>query len=171
MTKTVKKLLISLMALVMTVCCGFALLGTQPITANAATAEYGLWVGGVKVTSDNLVIDGNDNSEITGSATYDPTSNTLTLDNFVYSGEGYLYDIVYISDYDEYHYNYASIHSKGDLNIVLNGENTLNCAISDDDSDNIYKSCKVINVDGALTIGGGTLTLLLLKEMLSLLTR
>ena len=92
MTKLVKKLLISLMALVMTVCCGFALLGTQPITANAATAEYDLWVGGVKVASDNLVIDSNDNSAITGLATYDPTSNTLTLDNFSYTGAGYLYD-------------------------------------------------------------------------------
>ena len=90
MIKTVKKLLICLMALVMTVCLGYALLGTQPITANAATAEYGLWVGGVEVTSDNLVIDGNDNSVITGTATYDPTSNTLTLDNFSYTGAGYL---------------------------------------------------------------------------------
>ena len=120
MTKTVKKLLISLMALVMTVCCGFALLGTQPITANAATAEYGLWVGGVKVTSDNLVIDSNDNSAITGSATYDPTSNTLTLDNFSYTSVGMVVEGAILCDY--------SIDS---LNIVLKGTNTIS-ATGDD---------------------------------------
>ena len=157
MTKTARKILLCLIALFMAVYCGIAFLGTQPITANAATVEYDLWVGGVKVTGDNLVIDGSDNSAITGSATYDPTSNTLTLDNFVYSGAGYLFETVYDSDYDEYYYNYAGIYSKGDLNIALNGENTLNCAITDEDSDNIYKSCDGINVDGALTIGGGTL--------------
>ena len=79
MTKLVKKLLISLMAIVMTACLGLALLGTQPITANAATAEYDLWVSGVNVTSDNLVIDDNDNSAITGTATYDAENNMIII--------------------------------------------------------------------------------------------
>ena len=43
------------------------------------------------------------------------------------------------------------------MNIALNGENTLNCSIFDDTSDNIEKLCEGITVDGALTIGGGTL--------------
>ena len=117
MTKLVKKLLISLMAIAMTACLGYALLGTQPITANAATAEYGLWVGGVKVTSDNLVIDGNDNSTITGSATYDAENNILTLDNFSYTGAGYLFD--------DWIGNSAIIFAENELTVKLVGTNVI----------------------------------------------
>ena len=49
MTKLVKKLLISLMAIVMTACLGVASLGAQPITANAVAAEYDVWVAGIQL--------------------------------------------------------------------------------------------------------------------------
>jgi len=118
---------------------------------------YDVWVAGIQLDSTNTTIDINDNSAVTGSATYDPTSDTLTLDNFSYTGAGYLYETVKDPDYDDYYYyNYAGIYSKGDLKIALNGENTLNCAIIDD-SDNIEKKCVGINIEGALTISGGTL--------------
>ena len=128
------------MALVMTVCLGYALLGTQPITANAAAAEYGLSVGGVKVTSDNLVIDGNDNSAITGSATYDAENKTLTLDNFSYTGVGMIVDgAVILCDY--------SIDS---LNIVLKGTNTL--TITEDDWGNSECGIRLEKTNASLRI-------------------
>ncbi len=113
---------------------------TEDITLYAKWGiSYDVWVAGIRLDSTNTTIDNNDNSTITGTATYDATSNTLTLDNFSYSGaDYYLYESVYDSEYDEYYYDYACIYSKGDLNIVLNGENTLNCAIIDEDPDNIY---------------------------------
>ena len=52
---------------------------------------YPLWIGGVRFTAGNLVIDADDDPGIaSGTATYDPASNTLWLTNFVYSGPGLL---------------------------------------------------------------------------------
>jgi hypothetical protein len=51
--------------------------------------SYPLWIGGVRFTAGNLVIDADDDPGIaSGTATYDPASNTLWLTNFVYSGAG-----------------------------------------------------------------------------------
>ena len=91
-----------------------ALMLSLSVTAFAAE-EPTLYVAGVAVTSDNLEINSADNGAITGSATYDPDTKTLTLNNFSYTGEGY---------------NYSSnvgalIYSTGiDLKIVLKGTNT-----------------------------------------------
>ena len=93
-----------------------ALMLSLSVTAFAAeTTYYDLWVAGVAVTSDNLEINSADNGAITGSATYDPVTNTLTLDNFSYEGEGYNYSANVK----------ALIYSTGiDLKIVLKGINT-----------------------------------------------
>ena len=71
---------------------------------------YGVWVGDEQFTENRLTINGN-----TGSATYDPATKTLTLNNFSYTGEGY-----------NYSGNVgALIYSTGiDLKIVLKGTNT-----------------------------------------------
>ena len=53
--------------------------------------KYDLWVGGVQFDEDNLEINANDIPGVTGSATYDPENNELTLDGFQYTGEGYRY--------------------------------------------------------------------------------
>ena len=54
-----------------------------------AFVAYPLWIGGVRFTAGNLVIDADDDPGIaSGTATYDPASNTLWLTNFVYSGAG-----------------------------------------------------------------------------------
>ena len=57
----------------------FAVVSAQPITTMAQT-EYNFQIGDVKVNSDNYTelskIDG-----VSGSITFDPTTNTLTLDN------------------------------------------------------------------------------------------
>ncbi|MBE6931275.1 MAG: carbohydrate-binding domain-containing protein, partial [Ruminococcaceae bacterium] len=77
----------------------------------------GLWVGGVQVTSENLVIDRSDNSAITGIATYDPSTKTLTLNNFSYEGAGYAYGGGGVS---------AAVYSNLEsLRIELVGENLL----------------------------------------------
>ena len=93
-----------------------ALMATMSVTAFAAE-EPTLYVAGVAVTSDNLEINSADNGAITGSATYDPSTNTLTLNNFSYTGEGYEYDV----------YTCAAILSQNDLIVNLEGSNTLNC--------------------------------------------
>ena len=58
------------------------------IVAEAVTA-YDLWIGGVQMHSANTIIDENDNAGFTGTAAYDPATNTLTLTSFRSSGAGY----------------------------------------------------------------------------------
>ena len=85
--------------------------GMLPVTALAAEEEvkYAVWIGGEEFTSEKLIIQGD-----TGTATYDPNTKTLTLDNYTYTGDGLDEDwlSVLICAYD-------------DLNIVLKGENKL----------------------------------------------
>ena len=54
-----------------------------------AEYEYDIWVGGAQFTGTNLVIDGEDVTGITGSATFNPESKTLTLNSFSHTSEGY----------------------------------------------------------------------------------
>ena len=105
-----KRILSVLITLVMLV----GLVTVMSVSASAETVtEYDLWVGGVQVTDankDNIVVPG-----ATGSATYNPDTKTLTLNNFSYTGEGYNYTSNV----------YALIYSTGiDLKIVLKGTNT-----------------------------------------------
>ena len=55
------------------------------LASAAEEVEYPLWIGGIHVTSSNCdkLADNN--------WSYDPSTNTLTLDNYVYSGLGYEY--------------------------------------------------------------------------------
>ena len=78
-----KRALSPLPVLLLLFCC----LCLLPLTARAA-GSYALWVGGVQVTDDNLVIDSADLPGVSGSATYDPAEHTLTLQDFVFSGQG-----------------------------------------------------------------------------------
>ena len=75
---------------------------SKPIT------EYPLWVGGLKVTSANLSGEG---------WSFEPASNTLTLDNFNYKGKGH-------RDGDE---DYSAIYSAGSdgLTLDLKGTSTV----------------------------------------------
>lgn len=83
-----------------------------PVTLPAQAMEIcELWVGGQRITEDNLTVHGS-----SGTATYDPAANTLTLDNYYYSGEGH----------HEEGLSFAyGIYASNDLNIVLKGENYL----------------------------------------------
>ena len=147
-----------------------ALMLSLSVTAFAAE-EPTLYVAGVQVTSankDNIVVPG-----ATGSATYDPDTKTLTLNNFSYTGEGY---------------NYSSnvgalIYSTGiDLKIVLKGTNTFagidnyqegiiiengSLTIANSDADDVMGSLKltagypvICVVDGSLFVENVNLTVI-----------
>ena len=68
-----------------------SLAGTGISAYAAGTTEdptaYDLWVGGVQFTSDNLVIDSDDDNAFRGEAIYDPEENTLTLHDFSNGGK------------------------------------------------------------------------------------
>lgn len=85
MTKTVKKLLICLMALAMTVCSGIALLGLNTTVVNAEST-YDIKILGTSLSDSNLTFDNSDNASVTGSLTYSPEESKLTLNNFVFNG-------------------------------------------------------------------------------------
>lgn len=85
MTKLVKKLLISLMAIVMTACCGFAVIGLNKTVVNAEST-YDIKILGTALSDSNLTFNSSDNASVSGSITYSPEENKLTLNNFVFNG-------------------------------------------------------------------------------------
>ena len=115
-----------------------ALMLSLSVTA-FAVEEPTLYVAGVAVTSDNLEINSADNGAITGSAKYDPVTNTLTLDNFSYTGEGYA-----IPDTE----SGAIIYSNGNLNLKLTGASS----ITYDNSAETVVSPAGLFVEGDLTV-------------------
>lgn len=119
-----RKIGVCLMVLAMIV----AMIPSWSVTANAAS-DYGLIIGGKRVTSDN--------THGTGWS-YNPTANTLTLKGYSYSGKGWV---------DESFS--GGIYSSSNLTIELIGNNSV---------DNTYShqynySCGIY-VSGNLTITG-----------------
>ncbi len=68
---------------------------------------YPLWVGGEQITSEKLTINGGN-----GTATYEPASNTLTLNNYSYTGAGHGNAAI----------NYVGSNT---LKLVVTGENSV----------------------------------------------
>lgn len=107
------------------------------VSALASSDSLGLWVGGVEVTSANA-------SNITGegitggTVSYDAATKTLTLNGATLSGS---HNAVYFT---------ANIYAKNDLNIVLEGSNSIgsggDCAI-------LAESDLKISGSGRLTCG------------------
>ncbi len=127
----------------------FALiLGLMPVlsqTAYADTTSYQLWVGGEEVTSEKHFGTG---------WSYDAATNTLTLNNYSYSGDGYMYDNNSGADY-----RYAAIYAKQDLTIELEGENTAECTVTEGTYDDRHIGYGIHVNDENLTINGsGSLT-------------
>lgn len=124
-----RKIGVCLMALAMIV----AMIPSWSVTANAAT-DYGLKVGGAEVTSGRTSGDG---------WSYNPTANTLTLNDYSYSGKGGG-DGTFS----------GGIYSTSNLTIKLIGNNF----VDDTLSDQYAYSCGIF-VNGKLTItGDGSLT-------------
>ena len=110
-----------------------AMIPSWSVTANAAT-DYGLKVGGAEVTSGRTSGDG---------WSYNPTANTLTLNDYSYSGKGGG-DGTFS----------GGIYSTSNLTIKLIGNNF----VDDTLSDQYAYSCGIF-VNGKLTItGDGSLT-------------
>ena len=103
-----KKILGVLIAVVMLMC-------ILTLAISAADDEYVLYVGGVQITDDNLTVDSSNCASVeSGSATFDPATKTLLLDNFVYSGEGmYKWGA------------YSVIYTETPLNIALKGNSKI----------------------------------------------
>ena len=108
-------------------------------------AEYDLWVGGTQVTSENASnIPAADGGTKSGTASYDAEHNTLTLNNYSYTGPGY-------------HYTgnrSAGINSSLEtLTINLIGSNSItNNTSTDTNADSLRNSNNIeITGDGSLT--------------------
>lgn len=129
-----RKIGVCFMALAMIV----AMIPSWSVTANAAT-DYGLKVGGAEVTSDQTSGD---------KWSYDPNTNTLTLNGYSYSkeekGDGTFS---------------GGIYSTSDLTIELIGNNSVNNTYSHqyNYSCGIFVNGKLtITGDGSLTTSGGS---------------
>ncbi|MCR5685369.1 MAG: Ig-like domain-containing protein, partial [Lachnospiraceae bacterium] len=88
--KVSKKLITkSIITTMLTLGMMFALAAFIPGSVLRANAEtnYPLYIGGYQFTSSRLVIDSSVDSAFSGSATYDPGSNTLMLNNFNNGGK------------------------------------------------------------------------------------
>ena len=122
------------LALLLALCVALGAIPGADMNAYAADT-YGLHVGGVEITSDNLTVSGD-----SGTATYDPDTHTLTLNNYSYTGNGYS------NGYEGGGIDYRG----GDLRIALVGSNSIlkSATSSPNNSHGIYFN------GGTLTISG-----------------
>ena len=86
MTKIFKSSLIGLLMLVMTAFLGFAVVGLNKTVVNAESTTYDIKILGTALSDSNLTFDSSDDDSVTGSVTYSPEENKLTLNNFVFNG-------------------------------------------------------------------------------------
>ena len=116
------------------------LLGLMPgMTGTAKADEYNLYIGGTQVTDGNKTNIPNDNGTKTGTASYDPDTKTLTLNNYKYSGTG------------DFRFH-AGIRSFLDsMNIVLVGDNKI--TVEGEDSIGIYSYKTEIKIKGNGSLG------------------
>jgi len=127
------------------------------VTMERLFTLYDLWVGGERFTDKKLTVNGS-----TGTATYDPVSNTLTLDGYTYEGAGHTWEEAGWDD-TPIHYGAAIYYSGTEtLNLVLNGENTVTHTGSADMSESygLYAKGNVVvsegSAGGSLAVTGGT---------------
>jgi len=113
-------------------------------TAVFAATTYEIWVGGIQVTTDNA--SGVTGEGIAGTVTYDAGTNTLTLNNATITG-------YYTNEFS----HAAGIFAKYDINIVLQGSNSIDISptirVSGVTSDS---GGVALSGDGILTINLGT---------------
>ena len=144
-----KRILGMLLAIVMAT-------GLVPVSAFASEGDgdgYQLWVGGEQFNENKLTINGT-----SGTATYDPDTNTLTLANYAYEGE---------------EYENAAIRYKGSIPLYFDlvGNSTLQTTaeiglrssgdvlLSGDGSLTVDSGELGIFVNGDLTFDGGAITI------------
>ncbi|MBR5640552.1 MAG: S-layer homology domain-containing protein [Firmicutes bacterium] len=131
--------------LTLTLCLGLAAaISTQEVHAET----YSIWVGGTEVTSDNA-------SDVFGDGTvsYDTATNTLTLKNYSYSGQGW-------KNYSSFYGIYLGMY--GDLKVQLVGDNNIQLAAPDTNCNSyglFYSNYDKLTFkgSGSLTVRGGDL--------------
>ncbi len=111
-------------------------------------------VGGVEVTKDNAADVFGD-----GRVSYNAATNTLTLNGYVYEGDGFIYDTYENEKYERTEYYSAAIYSSTSLNIELIGNNILKNTFNGKNTQNhgngiIAENKLVIKGDGSLTVEG-----------------
>ena len=133
-----KRILSLLLAVVMVV----SMLPVMALGAFANGAQdWVLYVGEEELTAEHL-------TNAAGTAVFDPATDTLTLENFVYSGEG-------VQGFGKFvpAVFYEQEDLKG-LNLVLKGQNII--TLTGSDSNKVYEP---VYVEGALAVSGtGSLT-------------
>ncbi len=115
-------------------------------------AAPSVWVGGVEITKDNA-------SDVfgDGKVSYNAATNTLTLNGYVYEGNGFIYDSHQGKEPESTEYYSAAIYSSASLNIELIGNNVLKNTFNGDNTQNygngiIASNKLVIKGDGSLVI-------------------
>lgn len=95
-----------------------------PVAVFAADGDYGIYIGGVQITSANkndlvqAINNAANGTVASGSATYDSDSNAIILEDFQYTGPGY-----------KYGGNKAAIYSSSkQIRISVNGDNRITSA-------------------------------------------
>ena len=134
--------------------CVFAAIGT---TKSYAATSYNLWVGGTRVTSDNV------NSNSTWS--YNASTKTLTLKNYTYTGKGHSGKFYSPEDEENVCFN-APIYWADTQPLTINviGTNKVTATYLADDEDDyvpvgVFTKGKVIlKGTGTLTATGGSRT-------------
>ena len=103
-----------------------------------------LWVGGIPVTSRNAsdILEDRDEG---ATASYDYSTETLTLNNYSYESEGHVFG----PDKKLY----AAIYADQDLKILLKGENTVKCKEQEGSAGSgIYSAGKALTISGSGTL-------------------
>ena len=108
------------------------IVGLIPMTSQTAMAagSDSIWVGGVELTGSNPYLASNSSTPSAsqpqngGYAYWDASTNTLTLNDYTYSGKGHIYGYngmtgAYRKDMT------AVIYGNVDFSVVLNGENSI----------------------------------------------
>ena len=115
---------IKLLAALLT-CMLVAALCPAALASAAEEEKYPLWIGGVQVTSTNC-------NDLSGNNwSYDPATHILTLEDYIYRGEGYNYNESF----------YACIYYNGadDLTILCNGDSSVHQTRYANSSDHVLK--------------------------------
>lgn len=155
-----KRLVKKMLGGLLTVSMIFGLMPGTTLTAYADTENYDLYVGAIRATSankDDITANHTEDDPsgvYSGTASYNPETNTLTLNNFSYSGSGCQ------SLTDREARSAIGYVGSGDFTIKLIGTNT----ITHTDTSEVYgdhvwaifsSPNLIINGDGELTVTGG----------------
>ncbi len=132
--------------------CIIILVACIPMSVGASDFEIqdgtaSVWIGGVKITESNA-------SDVfgDGKVSFDAATNTLTLNNYEYNGEGYQYYNEVDEETDIINTCTAVIYVEGSIVIEIIGNNTL--INSFDDPDNNHYGDIIVVTDGGVKVTG-----------------